>query len=101
MQTPESSLKSAQVESMEKRLQRLERSNRHLRLGCFLGVICVAALGSMGASNRQIEPSKPTSSSFADPMGIFEPPYLRTAPRAALCFWMTPGRSRAFSRQTV
>jgi hypothetical protein len=34
---------------MEKRLQRLERSNRRLKLGSFLAAICVAAIGAVGA----------------------------------------------------
>ena len=49
---------NSQLDMIEKRLRRLERTNRHLKLALLVAIICVSALGVMGAqqtANRTIE----------------------------------------------
>jgi hypothetical protein len=54
-----------EIQSLKEQLERLERSNRRIKLGCILVFVCVAGLASMGARKSQNEQWRQTSSSCA------------------------------------
>jgi len=89
------------VEMIEKRLQRLERSNRHLKLGCLLAVVGLTALGSISA--QQVTKRTIDANEFVlrGPDGRVRATLLRITLMADLSFLAIPGKSRAFSRQIV